>query len=80
MFGVDLGVKMTINLATFVYAGKSEKLQKHSLTELTLSVQIAAQKVMSGTYQIDGEAPGFSWASAKEESQDRRNHRLELYL
>ena len=58
-------MKMATNLATFVYAGKGEKLHKHSLTELTLSVQINARKVMSGTYQIDAEALGFSWVSAK---------------
>ena len=65
MLGVHRGVKMATNLATFVYAGKSEKLQKHSLTELTLSVPITAQKVMSGTYHIDAEALEFSWVSAK---------------
>ena len=59
------GVKMATNLATFVYVGKSEKLQKHSLIELTLTAQIAAPKVMSGSYQIDAEPLAFSWVNAK---------------
>ena len=59
---------MATNLATFVYVGKSEKLQKHSLIELTLTAQIAAPKVMSGTYQIDAEPLAFSWANAKQET------------
>ena len=71
---------MATNLATFVYAVKSEKLKKHSLNELTLSVQITVQKVMSGTYQSDAEASSSSWVNAKEESQDKRNHKLQLYL
>ena len=70
MFGVHRNVKMTTNLATSVYAVKSEKLHKHSLIELTLSVQITAPKVMSGTYQSHVEALGFHGLVRN------RNHRI----
>ena len=42
MFGINRGVKIATNLAIFVYAGKSDKWQNHSLTELTLFVPITA--------------------------------------
>ena len=60
---------MATNLATFLHASKSEKLQKHSPSELTPTDQITAPKVMFGTYQIDAEPLAFPWVNAKRDHQ-----------
>ena len=46
MFGGHGGVYMTINLATFVYVSKSEKLQKHPLQMLRQECDLTLTKAM----------------------------------